>query len=111
MSQDGGATWRKVFEANQYVYDVTADPRDPRVMYLCGFESSAYRSDDRGETWKRIKGFNFKWGHRVVPDTTDAGKVFVTTFGGSVWHGPAEGDPRAIEDVGTEHLTYEALGH
>jgi len=25
----------------------------------------------------------------------------VTTFGGSVWYGPAEGDPNAVEDVVT----------
>ena len=111
LSTDGGATWRKVLEKNQYVYDVTADPRDPRTLYACGFESSVYRSDDRGETWRRIKGYNFKWGHRVIPDTVDRKKIFVATFGGSVWYGPAEGDPKAAEDVGTEHLTYEALGH
>jgi len=25
--------------------------------------------------------------------------IFVTTFGGGVWHGPAKGDPEATEDV------------
>jgi len=34
-----------------------------------------------------------------VPDLADASKVYVTTFGGSVWHGPATGDPAAVEDV------------
>jgi hypothetical protein len=33
------------------------------------------------------------------PDPLDASKVYVTTFGGSVWHGPAAGDPAAVEDV------------
>ncbi len=41
---------------------MTVDPRDPTVLYACGFESSVLRSTDRGETWTRIKGFNFKWG-------------------------------------------------
>jgi hypothetical protein len=28
----------------------------------------------------------------------------VTTFGGSVWHGPSTGDPAAVEDVvGVRH--------
>jgi hypothetical protein len=35
----------------------------------------------------------------VIPDPADAGRIFITTFGGSVWHGPAEGDPKAAEDM------------
>jgi hypothetical protein len=98
LSEDGGRTWRCVFDRVQHVYDVTADPRDPRVLYCCGFESSAWRSTDRGETWSRLRGYNFHWGHRVLPDPTDAEKVYIATYGGSVWHGPAAGDPDAPED-------------
>ena len=85
-------TWKSVFAASQHVYDVTLDPGNPKVLYNSGFESGAYRSADAGETWNRITGFNFKWGHRVIPDPVDPGKIYITTFGGSVWHGPAEGD-------------------
>ena len=99
LSTDAGATWRNALPQAQHVYDVTVDPRDPRVLYACGFDQSAFRSADRGETWTRIRGFNFKWGQRVIPDPADASKIYVTTFGGSVWHGPAEGDPNAAEDV------------
>ncbi|HSD26601.1 MAG TPA: hypothetical protein VLL75_04810 [Vicinamibacteria bacterium] len=99
LSADGGAAWRNVLPEAQHVYDVTADPRDPRVLYACGFDQGAFRSTDRGETWTRIRGFNFKWGQRVVVDPADPSKIYVTTFGGSVWHGPAAGDPNATEDV------------
>jgi photosystem II stability/assembly factor-like uncharacterized protein len=99
LSTDAGATWRNVLPEAQHVYDVTVDPRDPKVLYACGFDQAAFRSADRGETWTRIRGFNFKWGQRVVVDPADASKVYVTTFGGSVWHGPAAGDPTAAEDV------------
>jgi hypothetical protein len=78
-----------VHEADQHVYDVTIDPRRPSVLYACGFESAAWRSEDRGATWSRLAGYDFKWGHRVVPDPSDHGKVYITTYGGSVWHGPA----------------------
>src|SRR5207244_11742520 len=93
------STWTSVLPDAQHVYDVTVDPRDPAVLYACGFDQAAFRSADRGLTWSRLRGFNFKWGHRVVPDLADPGKVYVTTFGGSVWHGPALGDPSAPEDV------------
>jgi photosystem II stability/assembly factor-like uncharacterized protein len=106
LSTDGGAAWRNVLSKDQHVYDVTIDPRDPKILYACGFESSAWRSTDRGETWNRIRGYNFKWGHRVIPDPDDASRIFVTTFGGSVWYGPAAGDPHATEDIVTPSLAY-----
>ena len=63
--------------------------KDPRVLYAAGFESAAWRSADRGLTWKRIPGFDFKWAHRVIVDPQDRTKIYITTFGGSVWHGNA----------------------
>jgi hypothetical protein len=99
LSTNGGETWKSVVADSQHVYDVTVDPNNPKVVYHCGFESGAYRSTDRGETWKRIRGFNFKWGHRVMPDPTNPAMIYITTFGGSVWHGPAEGAPNALEDI------------
>lgn len=101
LSTNGGAAWRQALDKDQHVYDITIDSRDPRLVYACGFEASAWRSIDRGETWRRIRGFNFKWGHRVIPDPLDPKKIYITTYGGSVWHGPAEGDKNALEDVAT----------
>jgi len=99
LSTDAGESWRRIFDASQHVYDVTVDARHPNIVYNCGFETGAWRSTDRGATWARIRGFNFKWGHRVIPDPADAARIYITTFGGSVWHGPASGDPRAVEDI------------
>jgi photosystem II stability/assembly factor-like uncharacterized protein len=98
-STDAGATWKNVLPEAQHVYDVSVDPRDPALLYASGFDQAAFRSTDRGETWTRIRGFNFKWGQRVIPDPRDPSRIYVTTFGGSVWHGPAAGDPDAAEDV------------
>jgi photosystem II stability/assembly factor-like uncharacterized protein len=99
LSTDGGASWRNVLSRSQHVYDTTLDPRQPDTLYAGGFDQAAWRSTDRGETWTRIRGFNFKWGHRVIPDPRDPARIYVTTFGGSVWHGPAAGDPAAPEDA------------
>jgi hypothetical protein len=101
LSEDGGQNWRNVLARDQHVYDVTVDPKHPRTLYACGFESTAWCSIDRGATWSRIRGFNFKMGHRVIPDPYDPKMIYITTFGGSVWYGPAAGDPNAREDVVT----------
>ena len=106
ISADGGKSWRNALSRDQHVYDVTVDPRHPHTLYACGFESSAWRSTDRGETWTRIRGFDFKWSHRVIPDPRNPAMIYITTFGGSVWYGPADGDPHAVEDVVTKALAY-----
>jgi photosystem II stability/assembly factor-like uncharacterized protein len=101
VSSDGGATWRWVLHESQHVYDVTIDPRQPDILYACGFDAAAYRSTDAGRHWTRIRGYNFKWGHRVIMDPSDAASIYITTYGGSVWHGPAAGDASAPEDIAT----------
>lgn len=90
LSEDGGKTWKSIFDQKQYVYDVTADPYHKGRLYCCTFNQAAYRSDDFGKTWRKIKGFDFHWGHRIVIDENDHEKIFITTFGSSVWHGMPE---------------------
>jgi photosystem II stability/assembly factor-like uncharacterized protein len=85
LSANRGATWRRVLAQDQHIYDVTIDAQDPRTLYATGFESNAWRSADRGLTWKRLPGFDFKWGHRVIIHPLDRKKLYITTFGGSVW--------------------------
>jgi photosystem II stability/assembly factor-like uncharacterized protein len=103
LSENGGKSWKQVLDRDRHVYDVTIDPRNADILYAAGFESSAWRSLDRGEHWTRIPGFNFKWGHRVIPDPADPDSVYITTFGGSVWHGSVNGKP-GILDIATPQL-------
>jgi len=105
LSEDNGKSWRQTLAKDQHIHDLTYDKRN-NVFYSCGFNGSAYRSEDRGETWIRIKGYNFKWGKRVEPDPADPEKVYVITFGGGIWHGPAGGDNNAAEDITTRILAY-----
>lgn len=98
ISKDDGKTWIHVLQQDQHIHDLTFDPRNKRY-YACGFNGSAYRSEDQGENWERIKGYNFKWGKRVDIDPRDPEKIFIITFGGGVWYGPAGGDASAIEDI------------
>ena len=47
-------------------------------------------SKDNGATWTAMKGLPFVNAQRVVVDPDNDDVIFVTTFGGSVWRGPAE---------------------
>ena len=103
LSENGGKNWKQVLDKDRHIYDVDIDPQDPNVLYAAGFESSAWRSADRGLHWTRIPGFNFKWGHRVIPDPLHHDEVYITTFGGSVWHGAVNGQQRGA-DIATPVL-------
>jgi photosystem II stability/assembly factor-like uncharacterized protein len=105
LSKDNGKIWKHVLVKDQHIHDITYDSRN-NTYYACGFNGSAYRSEDKGETWSRIGGYNFKWGKRVDPDPSDPEKIFIITFGGGVWYGPAKGDANAKEDIVTSILKH-----
>jgi len=97
VSDDEGKSWTAVLSRDQHVHDITYDPRI-KTFYACGFTGSAYKSLD-AKKWDRIPGYNFKWGRRVEMDPQNPEKIFILTFGGGVWYGPASGDPEAPEDI------------
>lgn len=98
-SEDGGDTWACVHDQSVHAYAVTVDAQNPDTLYLATFDAAILRSDDRGRTWRRLRGFNFQWAYRPVPDINNPGMLYVTTFGSSLWHGPAGGDLDAMEDI------------
>ena len=100
-SDDGGKTWRALFTELQHVYDVTIDPNHPDTLYFTGSDVAAYRSTDRGAHWTRIKGYDFKQGNRILIDPNDQTQIYITTYGGGVWHGPAVGAANPPEAVVT----------
>jgi photosystem II stability/assembly factor-like uncharacterized protein len=102
-SKDGGATWELLFGGDQHVYSVTYNRENPSELYAAGFSSSAWHSTDAGAHWRRIAAFNFKAAHRVIADPEHSGMVYITTFGGGVWHGAVDGKP-GIEDISSKEI-------
>jgi photosystem II stability/assembly factor-like uncharacterized protein len=96
-SDNGGKTWQPLFTQSQHVYDLTIDLLHPDTLYIAGFDAAAYRSTDRGVHWARIKGYDFKWGHRIILDPNDPTQIYITTYGGGAWHGPAAGSANPPE--------------
>jgi len=98
LSEDDGKTWEQVLRKDQHIHDISFDPRNGRY-YACGFNASAYYSEDGAKTWNRIKGFNFKWGKRVEPDPKNPDNIYIITFGGGTWYGPVKSDENLVEDI------------
>ncbi|MBT4511454.1 MAG: hypothetical protein HOC20_04495 [Chloroflexi bacterium] len=98
-SADGGQNWTQVFDERVRVNSAALDPLNPNTVYINTFQNAAYRSDNQGESWKRLEGYRFKWGQRVIPDVNNPGMIYLTTLGGSVFYGPAQGVPGAFEDI------------
>ncbi|WP_171037943.1 VPS10 domain-containing protein [Dyadobacter luticola] len=93
ISDNDGKSWKQVMENDQHIHDITYDPR-VKTFYACGFNGAAYRSEDSGNSWSRLEGYDFKWGKRVEPDPQDPAKVYIVTFGGGIWHGPAKSEEK-----------------
>jgi photosystem II stability/assembly factor-like uncharacterized protein len=86
---DGGKTWTRILRKGPEHFGAVLHPTRKGWIYatLCEEpkESGLYLSRDNGTTWNIM---------RITFDPTDASAMYVTTFGGSVWHGPIE--PQAV---------------
>ncbi len=98
-TDDAGGAWERLLPEGLHVYASALDPGNPGVVYAGTFNSMLLRSDDYGRTWRRLGGYGFKWGHRPVPDPHHPGMLYLTTFGASVYYGPAQGVELPFEDI------------
>ena len=98
-TEDGGGSWEQVFDESAHVYAGAVDPNNSAVVVINTFNNGAFRSEDRGESWYRLEGYNFKWGYRPFFDPHQPGMIYLTTFGGGIFYGPDRGEPGALEDI------------
>jgi photosystem II stability/assembly factor-like uncharacterized protein len=93
-TSDGGASWVRVAREGADCFGATVNPRKPDWVYMCIAEGEnepgLWLSKDGGETWKALDGMPFRNALRVTFDPIDEGRIYVSTFGGSVWRGPAD---------------------
>jgi photosystem II stability/assembly factor-like uncharacterized protein len=93
---DGGKTWRLVLRKRATHFGATFHPRHKGWIYATSTGWSAapegclWLSKDNGRTWKSLDGIPFTQTCRVHFDLMDDSVIYVTTFGGSVWKGPAD---------------------
>ena len=93
-SADKGRTWKMIFE-NEAVNRVSPHPTDPKIIYAGTNFDGLFRTTDGGVTWKKVKGLPFSTIDKVTVDPDDPNTIWVATFGGGTWRGPAAGDDAA----------------
>ena len=98
-TEDGGNTWKLVFDQVRRVNAAAIHPDKPKTIFINTFENSAFRSDDRGDNWTKLNGYYFKWGQRPNIDPNNPHMIYLTTYGGSVFYGPSDGAPYSVPDI------------
>ena len=55
-STDSGARWHRTNfpDKGKQIWSIMADPTDPKLLYAGGSPVAVYRSEDGGESWKRM---------------------------------------------------------
>ena len=92
-TSDGGSTWQRLARQGSEHFGAYLHPKRPGWIYMTLTEgapgSGLWLSTDNGATWKAMSGLPFSNAQRVTFDSENEGLIYVTTFGGSVWRGPA----------------------
>jgi photosystem II stability/assembly factor-like uncharacterized protein len=90
---DGGATWTKLAQKGPETFGGYFSPFNAGWIYMTLTEGAPgcglWLSKDSGHTWSAMNGLPFRNAQRVAFDPADPSVIYVTTFGGSVWRGPA----------------------
>jgi len=91
---DGGAHWSRIARKGPQCFGATICPRKPDWVYLCLTEDAPdcglWLSKDAGKTWIALDALPFRNAQRVAFDPKDDSVIYVSTFGASVWRGPAD---------------------
>lgn len=86
LTDDAGLNWRQVLSSTAQVNDLEQSPHDPAVWIAVTDAQGAWRSEDRGLTWKQIEGLQKEHPiYNVTFDPTHAQRLAVGGWHDGVW--------------------------
>lgn len=100
-SKDGGSSWEHVIRLGSRHFGTVFSPFAKGRIYTTLVQTDAHRitpgfsggalwvSEDNGGTWRPFQDYPFHGAHRVHFDKNAPDTIYVTSFGGGVWKGPA----------------------
>lgn len=90
---DGGRNWERIGREGPQTFGGYFHPRHEGWLYMTLTESAPgaglWLSRDGGSTWRAFEDLPFANIQRVEFDPDDDARIYLTTFGGSVWRGNA----------------------
>ena len=93
LTEDGGTTWRRIGREGPQTFGGYFHPQHSNWIYMTLTEGAPgaglWLSRDNGASWHPFAQLPFANIQRVEFDRTQLDHIYVTTFGGSVWRGPA----------------------
>lgn len=91
-TRDGGKNWQRIGRAGPQTFGGYFHPTHPGWIYMTLTEGAPdaglWLSRDDGRTWEPFADLPFSNIQRVEFDPADPARIYVTTFGGSIWVGP-----------------------
>lgn len=110
-TRDGGKSWQRLNVTDQDVqfWCVVLHPANPKTLFAGAGPVSFYRSDDGGDTWRKLKAdyperFRISFGHsrvmriafhptapNVMYAVAEINGFLVSEDGGETWHGANDG--------------------
>lgn len=97
-SRDGGKRWHRIGRQGRQTFGGYFHPRHEGWIYMTLTEGAPgaglWLSQDDGRTWTAFAGLPFSNIQRVMIASSNDTRMYITTFGGSVWLGPVAPLPR-----------------
>ncbi len=104
LTEDGARTWRLVQATDKVTYALRQSPHDPKVFLAATSANGAFRSEDRGATWRRIPSVpGDRTLHTIEFDPRDPRRLVYCGWGagvqisednGATWQDRTAGLPR-----------------
>jgi len=90
---DAGQTWQRIGRQARQTFGGYFHPKHEDWIYMTLTEGAPgaglWLSQDNGQTWQAFDALPFSNIQRLTFDPADDNLLYVTTFGGSIWRGPA----------------------
>ena len=96
-TEDGGLTWKQVFDAGIRVNSAGMDPGSPTKYSSILFTMRPIVVKITVNPGRELQVTTLNGGSAPSPDINNPGMIYLTTYGGSVFYGPVDGV--ADEDI------------